>query len=189
MGYSEQIDAMLPAHGRDVEQLPLGLEFLDGKVEAVEGGVDSAGEMVRGLKDEVQGDAEDCRRLFRSVENLKLPGQFQYSVGWPARTEGNESEDGSMDLTGFFGRQADEMKDTLGTYKKSLAEIEAHIRNVEMGVAQMGGQMAFRRGKGKEEQVRELVAVLREFEAGIMGMAARVGEAREGVQEVILKGR
>ena len=187
----EQISAALPRVGQDVAALPAQVEYIEGKIEAVENAVDGDGAMTRELKDIIQADADDCTRVFRCVENLKQPESLQYHAFLGRGGFADVAADGveGMDLMGFFDRQTEELKRTLGVYEKTLEEIEAHLKTVELGVVQMSGQMAFKRGKGKEEQVRELAAVLREFEGGILGVASKVGECREGAQDVVMSGR
>jgi nucleoporin p58/p45 len=83
------------------------------------------------------------------------------------------------------------MTRTLDTYKRNITEVETYLNGVESNTMQQMQQMMFSRArdggeKSAEDQVRELAAVLRDFEAGILGVAAKVGSAREQVQEVML---
>ena len=83
------------------------------------------------------------------------------------------------------------MTKTLETYKRNITEVETYLRGVESNTMQQMQQVMFSRSpdgieKSAEDQVRELAAVLRDFEAGIMGVAAKVGATREQVQEVML---
>lgn len=83
------------------------------------------------------------------------------------------------------------MSQTLNKYKANIAEVETYLRGLEVNLGHQVQQIAFTRGrdgrvKNADDQVRELAAVLREFEAGILGVAGKVGGAREKVQELIL---
>ncbi|KZF19321.1 hypothetical protein L228DRAFT_263665 [Xylona heveae TC161] len=97
----------------------------------------------------------------------------------------------SADLVSYFSAQADDMKRTLASYTSTVQEIESHLRGVEASTMQQMQQLLFTRGRdggqrSAEDQIRELAAVLKEFEAGIFGVAGKVGSARENVQEAIL---
>lgn len=100
---------------------------------------------------------------------------------------------GGTDLLSYFSAQAEGMAGTLEGYRRSVQDIEAHLKGVETNTVQQMQQLAFTRGRdggqrSAEDQVRELAAVLREFENGIMAVAGKVGGAREGVTELIVNG-
>lgn len=120
----------------------------------------------------------------------KLPGE-----GGGDGDEGGEGGGGGggTDLLSYFSAQAEGMAGTLEGYRRSVRDIEAHLKGVEANTVQQMQQLAFTRGRdggqrSAEDQVRELAAVLREFENGIMAVAGKVGGAREGVTELIVNG-
>ena len=83
------------------------------------------------------------------------------------------------------------MSKTLESYKRNIAEVEAYLKGIESSTVQQLQRVQFTKGRdgggrSAEDQVRELTAVLREFEGGIVGVAGKVTEVREKVQERIL---
>ncbi|KAL9047919.1 MAG: hypothetical protein Q9162_007913, partial [Coniocarpon cinnabarinum] len=140
IGYKDQIDAMMPAHAASVASLGPDVSAVTERLGAVEGGIDNDGVAVREVREVVRNDAEDARRVFRNVENLKLPPSFHYGAWSSAQpagslqrvTEpGDDDNGGSVDLLAFFRRQCEEMGKTLKGYEDALAEVETHVRNVE----------------------------------------------------------
>ncbi|KAI9836356.1 MAG: hypothetical protein M1819_001385 [Sarea resinae] len=124
-----------------------------------------------------------------------------------AGTNDNDNDDEEKDSTttsllSYFTRTAAEMSQTLAHYRGNLQEIESHLRGVEASTMQQMQQLLFTRqrdenggfsgsgggARSAEDQVRELAAVLREFENGILAVAGKVGGVREGVQELALGG-
>lgn len=79
----------------------------------------------------------------------------------------------------------------LKTYTGNMTEIELHLKGVEARTLQQIQQLLLsngRDGSGSQESlIQELSAVLRDFEAGILGVAGKVGAAREGVHELELE--
>lgn len=149
----------------------------------------------------IRTDAANARLSFKIVRNLKMPAQFHHSGLWNASTASQvlvpsradqDLEDGATgDLVSYFSKQAEDMSKTLDNYKSSIAEVESYMKGIEANTMQQMQRMMFVRGRdgGKrsaEDQVRELAAVLREFENGILGVAGRVGGARETILGMML---
>jgi len=183
----------MPAHDQSIKSIPNDVEFVTGKADTVELALDNDGQAINTMKGIVQIDAENARLSFRAVENLKLPQQFHYGGMWHGSNEAASGQDGeSTDLVSYFSNSASEMTRTLGTYQGQIAEIETHLRTVEANTISQSQQLMFRRGRdggarSSEDQIRELAAVLREFENGIITVAGKVGGVREDVQEILLK--
>ena len=84
------------------------------------------------------------------------------------------------------------MNRQLAGLTKNIGEVEAYLASLEGHQSTQVQAARLSRGrdggvKSADEQVRELAGVLREFEGGILGVAGKVGAAREGVQEVMMK--
>ena len=196
-----QCEGMLPHHSASLATVPQDVEYIRTRMDAVETALDNDGVAIKEAKGLVQRDADDARRCFRTVEMLKLPQQFHYASMWhgagaPRRgggevfVNGDGEGDPSMDLVGYFNEEAQQMDRRLEGYMGNIAEIEAHLQLVEANMVVQGQQLMFRKaGRTPEDRVRELGAVLREFEGGILGVARKVGAVREGVQEVVSEGR
>ena len=99
------------------------------------------------------------------------------------------------------------MSAALDNYVQTVQAIESHLRGMEARTAQQTQAFLLQQSRGTdgryvgngepgkngpegrsaEDQVRELASVLREFEGGILGVAGKVGAAREGVQELVFR--
>lgn len=116
----------------------------------------------------------------------------------------------SADLISYFKKRADALAKTAAEYDRSVHEIEIHLRTVEASaIAQTeaimarsalsnssssrnGGATAGRyEGRngisaGHDDELRNLAAVLADFERGILSVASKVGAVREGVVELVV---
>lgn len=192
-------------HTEDIDQkchqMPPDVEYCTKALDTMQQALENDAESIAFAKDLVKGDVADAKLSFRTIQNLKMPQQFLQSGMW--NTTGVSQSGGSSfpeedvevgasrNIVEYFSKQADEMTDTLEAYKSNVGQIETYLRGVESNTMQQMEQMMFTRGqdggeKSAEEQVRELAAVLRDFEHGITGVATRVGGTRDKVQEVML---
>lgn len=209
-----KVRAAMPAQGERVSYLPPDVDFLQGRLDAVELALDNDSAAVARLKELVKHDADDALLSFRAIENLKLPAQFHYTTGGMGGTTGagaaagagavtfdgsaSADENAPVDLVAYFSGKSDALAKTLTTYQRQITEIEAHLRTVEAGAMQRLEHLMARRnqigamgngdGGGSESGRgrRELVDTLNAIESAILGVAGRVGEAREKVLEVTL---
>ncbi len=204
MHFKSECDSVQPKIESQSLYIPNDVDFVSRKHETVQQALENDARAVDAVRKSVKKDAGDARLSFKTVDNLRLPQQYHYTGLWnvPAvsqaagpRLGGDEEEEGGggADLVSYFSTQAEEMARTLEGYKRSLNDIEAHLRGVETNTVQQMQQLAFSRGRdggerSAEDQVRELAAVLREFENAIMAVASKVGGAREEVTEMIVGG-
>jgi len=197
--FKEQCDALMPSHAESLSTIPNDVSFVQSKLETTELALDNDTAAIDAMKAVIRKDADNARLSFKTVENLKLPQQFHYSGMWQTNasspggtSNNNDGSNGSVDLVGFVSGTADEFAKSLAKYQGHVAEIEAHLGTLEANVMFQSQQLMFSRGRdggtrGREEQVRELGAVLREFDDGIVKVARRVGQVKEealGVVEV-----
>ncbi|KAL1972981.1 hypothetical protein VTN31DRAFT_6523 [Thermomyces dupontii] len=99
-----------------------------------------------------------------------------------------------LDLVDYFSQRSEEMSKVLEGYKKNLKEIEAHLHGVEATLTRQINEFIASRnrdsvtgnGNKAQSQVAELAAVLGDVEAGILGVASRLGGVKEEVQELLL---
>ena len=190
--FASQCEALLPNHSQSVASVTPDVELISGKVETVELSLENDSRDIKSAKDLLANDTKDLTRCVRVVENLSLPSQFHYgptSLGGSSAARSRlVDEDYDVDLVGYFGRQADAMRQTLDTFTSNLTEIESHLRVIESSTLQQSQQVAAQRagGSGGNDTVRELADTLRGFEGGILDAAGYVGACREGVNELIL---
>ncbi|KAK3174262.1 hypothetical protein OEA41_001506 [Lepraria neglecta] len=182
-------------------QMAPDVEYCTKSLETIQSSLENDAQSIAFAKNLVKTDAVNAKLSFRAIQNLKQPLQFHQTDLWttstssysqgPSFSDQTAEEGASRNIVEYFSKQAEEMTRTLDTYKRNITEVETYLKDVESNTMQQMQQMMFSRaqdggGKGAEDQVRELAAVLRDFEAGIMGVAAKVGSAREQVQEVML---
>jgi nucleoporin p58/p45 len=196
---SFQCSEVMPKLGAAVEALPGDVELLETKLETVDGALSRDAQAVGASKEVTNADALDALRVFRAVENLKLPAQFHYSsIGGGFNSSAGGEEEGSTDLLPYFSATTNKLTKELDEYKRVVVEVESHLRTVE-GSAIEGIQKVVRRrqmmngnnganGGGavdaRKEGLRELAGTMRGFEEAVLRVAGRVGETREGVVEL-----
>ena len=182
-------------------QMPSDIEYCANSLEIMQQALENDAASIAFAKDLVKTDFDNSKLSFKVVQNLTLPQQFHHnafrSSGVPSQPRGllfpnEDPQDSRTNIVDYFMKQADEMTKTLDTYDKNVAEVESYLKGVESNIMQQMQQIMLTRTRDGEEktaedQVRELAAVLREFGNGIIGVATRVGDTREKVQEVMLE--
>ncbi|PYH83627.1 hypothetical protein BO82DRAFT_331470 [Aspergillus uvarum CBS 121591] len=97
-----------------------------------------------------------------------------------------------VNLVDYFSQRSDEMGVVLERYTRSLKEIEDHLHGVESTLErQIHDFVAARSRDGPasgtpKSIINDLATVLSDVEAGILGVAGRLGGVTEQVQEVVL---
>ena len=201
MHFQEECEQAMPRVESSFSYIPTDVDFCAQKLDVMQQSLENDAAAIDGSKKLVKKDAGDARLSFKAIQNLRMPTQFQHSNLWnmPATATNaglnlpdEAPEDGaSADLVSYFSRQVDEMTKSLESYKHSIVEVETYLRGVEANTVQQVQRVQFTMGReggerSADDQVRELAAVLREFENGILGVAGKVGGVREQVQEVML---
>ena len=191
---SNQCRAIMPNHESQLLQVPHDYEFCRRKKIGVDNSQDSDIQSIAQAGQLVKVDAEAATLSFRAIDNLKLPPQYHNSGMWsnPSPKDGSSKTDAdAQDVVGFFSKTADDLKVTLDKYQSHITEIEQHLRGVEGASAQQINALVARKHGSSRTQVdpvEDLAAVLREFEQSLLGVAGRVGGAREAVQSAQLDG-
>ena len=211
----EGVDSFIQGQIRFQEQCELASGTIDNACASIPGDVEYCSKTLNTMQQALENDATvighakaltrvdaaNAKLSFNVVRNLKMPTQFHHSGLWNVSTVSqslmpplsDEDLDGSAstDLVSYFTKQADSMLKTLDDYKSRITEVETYLKGIEASTVQQMQQMMFIKNRdggarSAEDQVRELAAVLREFENGILGVAGKVGGAREKVLEVML---
>jgi len=200
MHFAGECELAMPKIASALEHIPGDVEFCSRKLDAFQQCLENDASAIDASKTLVREDATDASLSFRAIQNLRMPQQFHHTGLWgvgPA-SQGvglalqDQGEDGgSTDLVGYFTKQTEEMEKSLETFKKNIAEVETYLQGVEASTIQQLQRVQFTKGRdggqrSADDQIRELAAVLREFENGILGVAGKVGGVREQVQETIL---
>lgn len=135
-----------------------------------------------------------------SVQDQQIPERSMRSsrkntLALPDGVEGDASATDvngvPVNLVDYFSHRTKEMKEVLGRYKGNLKEIEDHLHGVE---ATLNRQISdFVSSKSRDtaagaprSSTADLAAVLTDVEAGIMGVATRLGNVSEQVQDLSL---
>ncbi|MCJ1381119.1 hypothetical protein MMC17_004228 [Xylographa soralifera] len=198
---SDQCDGTMPKVESAVAFIPNDVEFCARRLDTMQQALENDAGAIEISRELVGKNAADARLSFKTIQNLRMPQQFQHANLWnqpqPPQNmgsvlqDGNMEESGSADLVSYFSNQADEMKKTLDTFQSHILEVETYLRGLEATTVQQMQRLQFTKNRdggqrSADDQVRELAAVLREFEGGILGVAGKVGGVREKVQEAML---
>ena len=198
---SEQCDGTMPKVESAVAFIPNDVEFCARRLDTMQRALENDAVTIETGRELVEKDAADARLSFKTIQNLRMPQQFQHTNLWnlpqPPQNidsvlqDGNMEESGTADLVSYFSNHADEMARTLGTFQSHIEEVEIYLRGLEASTVQQMQRLQFTKNRdggqrSADDQVRELAAVLREFEGGILGVAGKVGGVREKVQEAML---
>lgn len=181
-------------------QMPPDVEYCTKALDTMQQALENDAESVAFAKGLVKVDVADAKLSFQTIQNLKITQPFHQSGMWNATGMSQSGvasipEDvepgASRNIVEYFSKQADEMTTTLDAYKRNIGQVEAYLKDVESNTMQHMQHFMSNGGrdggeKSAEEQVRQLAAVLRDFEHGITGVATRVGGTREKIQEVML---
>ncbi|KAJ5178582.1 uncharacterized protein N7500_001281 [Penicillium coprophilum] len=132
-----------------------------------------------------------------SVQDQQIPERSMRSsrkntLALPDGVEGDASTDVNgvpVNLVDYFSHRSKEMKEVLTRYTGNLKEIEDHLHGVE---ATLNRQISdFVSSKSREgaagtprSTISELSGVLSDVEAGIMGVATRLSNVSEQVQDL-----
>jgi len=196
----EQCEGASGAIEKTCQEIPPDVEYCLKSLDNVQQALESDAESIAFAKDLVKIDATDAKLSFKVIQNLKLPQQYHHTNLWTTASAastgpsisdaGDVFEGGNRNLVEYFSKQVDGMASTLDMYKRNIADVETYLKRIEMSMLQQIQRTSFNRGRQGErsadDQIRELAAVLREFEGGILGVAKSVGGVREQVQEAAL---
>ncbi|KUJ16259.1 uncharacterized protein LY89DRAFT_669792 [Mollisia scopiformis] len=189
-----QCDAIMTAHDSQLAQVPTDVEFCRRKLIGVENAADSDVQAISLAQKLVKTDAEHAKLSFKAIDNLKLPPQYHNSNIWSSKAvSGSQTQSNgdaeAQDIVSFFSSTADEIASTLSSYQKHMIEIEQHLRNVEASSVSQQSEFLARKngaGIGQDDPIEQLTGALTEFESSLLGVAGRVGGAREGLQSLQL---
>lgn len=135
-------------------------------------------------------------------ERQTLRSSIQHRKSTLALPEGVEGDPSTTDaingvptnLVAYFSHRSDEMSTVLDGYKKNLKEIEDHLHGVEGSLNRQINEFLSSRNRDDggpgagtaKSQLADLAAALGDVEAGILGVASRLGGVKEEVQELVL---
>ncbi|KAL8710668.1 MAG: hypothetical protein Q9225_007251 [Loekoesia sp. 1 TL-2023] len=203
MKFQQECVALNPSIEESCNQMPIDVDFCTKALDTMQTALENDAEAISQAKLLTKGDISNAKLSFSAVDNMAVPQQYQASNLWalpsvsresaPSLLDDEYARDGnsSTSLVAFFSNQSDTMSRYLDGYKKNVADIEVYLKGIEANTMQQMQQLFFTRGqdgsgKNAEDQVRELAAVLKEFENGILNVAGRVGGVRENMQGVML---
>lgn len=97
-----------------------------------------------------------------------------------------------VNLVDYFSQRSDDMGGVLDQYTQSLKDIEDHLHGVESTLERQIHEFLTSRSRdgasagAPKTVLGDLAAVLGDVEAGILGVASRLGQVTEQAQEVVL---
>ena len=122
-------------------------------------------------------------------------GARRTMLALPEDAEADSSDadaSGPANLVEYFSQRADDMNEVIERYRKNLKEIEDHLHGVEYELHQQINSLASAKSKDggsgyqPTPKINELVATLNDVESAILGVASRLGNVKEEVQEMTL---
>ena len=200
MNLHSDCEGAMPRISEVLQYIPNDVAFCEAKLDATQRALENDAVAVDAAKSLVRADSQAARTSFKAIHHLRMPAQFHQSSLWNApgalaptslTTDTNEEAAASANLVSYFSQQADEMSRKLDTFQKNIGEVEAYLSGLEANSVSQLQSARFSRGRdggtrSADDQVRELGAVLREFEGAILTVAGKVGAVREEVQESML---
>ncbi|KAL9036538.1 MAG: hypothetical protein Q9180_004243 [Flavoplaca navasiana] len=205
MKFQQECAAMNHGLDQNCSQMPDDVDFCTRALHTMQHALENDAEAISRAKVLTKADVANAKLSFATIESMAVPQQYQATNLWALPSISREvapsslddesvpETDGSTSLISFFSSQADEMSKSLDNYKKNIMEVEDYLKGVETNTVTQLQQLSLTRGqdgqgKSAEDQVRELAAVLKDFENGIINVAGKVGSVREKVQEAVLDG-
>lgn len=186
-------EAIVSSHDSQLAHIPNDVGLMSRKLVGVESAILEDVKAIFTVRELIKTDAAHAKLSFAAIDNLKLPPQYHNTGMWSTKASENRSQSDSgedaEDIVGLFSKTADELSATLAKYQTSITEIEQHLRGLEASSAQQINSFVAKRRGGygsTEDPIAELAAALREFEQSILGVAGKVGGAREGMQNLQL---
>lgn len=130
----------------------------------------------------------------QSIRSMMGNRKSLFALPEEAEVDTNSSANGGpVNLIDYFSQHADDMDSVLSKYQQNVKEIEDHLRGVETSLdRQINDFVASRSRDGpngsgmSSSTARDLAAAFGDVERGILGVAGRLGGAREEVQELVL---
>ena len=197
----EQCEAANEPIDRICMSIPSDVDYCARTLSTMQQSLENDANAISYAKGLTKTDAADAKLSMKALNSMRVPPQFHQSGLWhptlisqalgPSLSDEDADANASTDIVSYFEKQAIAMTKTLDDYKNRIIEVETHLKGIEASTVQQMQQMMFIKNRdggerSAEDQVRELAAVLREFENGILGVAGKVGGVREKVLEVIL---
>ncbi|KAL9002785.1 MAG: hypothetical protein Q9188_004312 [Gyalolechia gomerana] len=203
MKFQQECVALNPMLEENCNSMPTDVEFCTNALDTMQNALENDAGTISQAKSLTKGDVSNAKLCFSAVDNMAIPQQYQASNLWALPSVSRDSAPSLLDddatrgvdtntsLVALFSNQSDAMSRSLDDYRKNVADIESYLKGIEASTMQQMQQLFFTRGRdgtdrSAEDQVRELAAVLKEFENGILNVAGRVGGVRENMQEVML---
>ncbi|KAJ6024095.1 hypothetical protein N7540_004892 [Penicillium herquei] len=203
-----EVADMLPTIEQQGTTIPNDVEFVQSKLDTIQHALENDASDIDQLRGLVGRDAAEAQVAFRgggwwSMHDQKVPDRGSLrstrknTLALPDDVEVDPSTATTVNgvpvnLVDYFSQRADEMGNVLGRYKGNLKEIEDHLHGLELNLNRQINEFVSSKSRDgssigtPKSAVNDLAAVLGDVEAGIMGVAARLGGVTEQVQEVTL---
>lgn len=203
MKFQQECVSLNPSIDEECQNIPGDVEYCSKTIDTMQTALENDAGAIARAKSIIKEDVANAKLSFSAIENMAIPQRYQTTSLWalpsvsrasaPSLLDEGDTADsvGNVNLVNYFSTQADHMSKLLEGYQKNIGDVETYLNGIEGSTMQQMQQLLFTRGhdgqgKSAEDQVRQLAAVLKEFEHGILNVAGRVGGVRENLQEVML---
>lgn len=207
MEQKDQVDAFMPQHEVQLENIPGDVRFVSRKYAAVDSALGTDLHAIKQMRDQARLDWAEATLSVNAANNLSLPEQYHVTPSYygsstraaqgqqQQSSSGNGNTDGSgstsEDLVSYFSRATDEMDEQIKKLQRTVREIDTHLGGVEQNLQEHASRLQASNGSlgagSQDDRLMELYQVLGDFENGIFQVAAVVGGAREGLTELQMR--
>ncbi|KAI9732352.1 MAG: Nucleoporin nup49/NSP49 (Nuclear pore protein nup49/NSP49) [Cirrosporium novae-zelandiae] len=197
----EECDVLMQRIGSTIDNIPVEVEYLTYKVQNMQHALENDAASIDNVRFLMKGDVDDAQKIFRAIDALRFPQQYQTQGLWnhPAaqaatvtgsRLPTSDGEDPSPEIIAYFNKELEKMGKSIEDYKKILLNVENHLQAREQTMRYEAQQLAISGGHlPAQNQIKELGMAFSEVEGAIVRMAGRIAEAREDVTKIVqLKG-
>ncbi|KFA62736.1 hypothetical protein S40285_05043 [Stachybotrys chlorohalonatus IBT 40285] len=185
----DEIGEFMPQHEKDIEQLGRDVKFVESKFRAVQVALNRDIQTVKVLQDMTKKNIADGQLSFKAMDNLRLPAHYQQPSLFAGSQSANNAIAGNassthanaQDLITYFNRICDDIE----KYKRRLdeyrGEIERDMPGVENGLYEQLQSLSDRSSGNVaiQDQLGQVLLVLRETGATIVAQAGRIADTRE----------
>lgn len=216
MKMCHEVTDILPSIEHQGSTIPNDVDYVQEKLDTTLLAINNDAAEIDQLRNLLARDEAEAKIAFRAIDSLELPLQYKdYGSAWWSAQDQKVPDRGSFrkntmalpdeveqdpssaalglptNMVEYFSHRADELSSVLERYKNNIKEIEDHLNGVELNLNRQYHELVISRSReggasmGKST-INDLAAVLGDVEAGIMGVASRLGSVAEQVQEIAL---
>ncbi|KAJ6129196.1 hypothetical protein N7512_001976 [Penicillium capsulatum] len=216
MKMCQEVSDILPNIEQQGSIIPNDVDYVQEKLNTALVAINNDAADIDQLRNLLTRDEAEAKVAFRAIDSLELPLQYKGSgSAWWSAQDQKVPDRGSFrkntmalpdeveqdrssaalglptNMVEYFSHRADEFSGVLDRYKNNIKEIEDHLNGVELNLNRQYHELVISRSREggasmAKSTLNDLAAVLGDVEAGIVGVAGRLGSVSEQVQEIAL---